>query len=86
MSDALDRGSTWTYFEQKYACSGICNSAMFFYSLGTDVGVPQQTCLVGVKEEIGNNLTFLGVTSIIASLLVLVLWILQYALWQKEAG
>lgn len=45
--------SLLSFFESKYACSGVCESALFFYSLDLNEGVPSSTCLSDIKEEIG---------------------------------
>jgi hypothetical protein len=71
------------YFEQKYTCSGICSPALFYYSLPLTEGVPSATCLSFLKEEIGSSLTYLGVASIVVGIVILLIFICQYALWCK---
>jgi hypothetical protein len=45
--------------------------------------VPSATCLSYLKEEIGSSLTYLGVASIVVGIVILLIFICQYALWCK---
>ena len=72
------------YFESKYVCSGICNSALFYYSLTVELGPPQVTCLRYLKEEVGDNLTYLGVSAILAGIVMFLIWLAQYSMWCKH--
>ena len=38
-----------TYFESKYKCSGICKTALFYYSIDLSAGMPTQNCLIFLK-------------------------------------
>ena len=40
------------FFENSYACSGICEEAMFFYTLPLSDGPPENTCLNHMKTAI----------------------------------
>ena len=40
------------YFEEQYKCSGICKSALFYYSLSVTEGIPDKVCLLYLKEEV----------------------------------
>ena len=40
------------YFEEAYKCSGICESAIFFYALEVIEGKPDKVCLMYLKEEV----------------------------------
>lgn len=70
-----------SYFENKYQCSGICESSLFFYELDLSYGQPKTTCLLHVKEEIEGSLTYLGVTSLLIGVVCLLIWLCQYSLW-----
>ena len=72
-----------TFFEQKYACSGICNPALFYYSLSTSVGAPSIPCLVYLRSEIGDSLIYLGIVSILGGIIMGLIWCCQYAMWRK---
>ena len=37
------------YFEKNYQCSGVCESAMFFYTLPMSEGPPDETCMLHMK-------------------------------------
>ena len=59
------------YFETTYQCSGICESAIFFYALEVIEGKPDKVCLMFLKEEVQSNLSYMGVASIVAGLVML---------------
>jgi len=71
-----------TYFESKYQCSGICNTALFYYSLDLSIGIPTKVCLIYLKQEIGSSLVYLGIVSIVGGFLMSLIWCCQYALWR----
>lgn len=78
-----------TYFEAKYTCSGFCNPGLFYYSLDLTEGIPTTSCLIYLKTEIGDSLTYLGVTSIICGVLMCLVFAFQYMLWfpvEDESG
>ena len=62
------------FFEKKYACSGICNPALFYYSLPISVGAPQIPCLVYLRAEIGDSLIYLGIVSILGGIIMGLIW------------
>jgi len=72
-----------SYFEAKYTCSGICTTSLFYTSLDLEKGVPSTTCLTYLKTEIGDSMQYLGVTAVVAGLIMFLIWIAQYALWRK---
>jgi hypothetical protein len=72
-----------TYFESKYTCSGICRPGLFYYSLTLDKSFPTTNCLGYLKQEIGNNMAYLGITSIVVGGLLFFIWIFQYCLWKR---
>ena len=48
-------------------------------------GVPKQNCLESIKNEIGINTTYIGITGVVTSLIMIALWVFQYCLW-KDYG
>lgn len=72
-----------TYFEEKYKCSGVCNPALWYYSLELSYGIPVNNCLIYLKQEIGSNLIYLGITSLVTGFVLFVVWMFQYCLWRK---
>ena len=72
-----------SYFEDKYKCSGICKTALFYYSLPLADKIPKDTCVSHLKDEIGKSLTALGVASVVCGVVILLIFICQYALWCK---
>lgn len=71
------------YFESKYVCSGICTPSLFYYSLELETGIPNSSCLTYLKDEIGDSMTYLGVTSLIVGILMCLVFAAQYMLWCK---
>jgi hypothetical protein len=64
------------YFESKYNCSGICTKPpLFYYTLDLSVGIPEATCLQFLKQEIINNILYLGITCIITAFVIFWAWI-----------
>lgn len=72
-----------TYFESKYQCSGVCTPSLFYYSLDLSEGIPKTTCLSHVKEEIGDSLSYLGITAVACGVVMFLIWCCQYSLWRK---
>lgn len=72
-----------SYFESRYICSGICNTGLFYYSLDLSYGVPTNNCLIYMKNAIGNNMFYLGITALVTGGTMLLIWICQYCLWRK---
>jgi len=82
--DIVDTGiKVIQYFEQKYKCSGICTTALFYYSLDLTKGIPRETCLKSLKEEVGDSMTWLGSCTLTVGVICLLIWFLQYVLWCK---
>lgn len=71
------------FFENKYTCSGICNKALWYFTLDMSVGIPTKTCLKSVNMEISQSLTYLGVTGVVIGLLMFLIWLCQYCLWKR---
>jgi len=74
-----------SYFEQKYECSGVCHSSLFFYDLDLNEGPPVETCLKYMKEEVSGDLQYLGYTSLAVGIICMLIWVVQYILWLKFA-
>jgi len=72
-----------TFFEGKFACSGICEKALFFYTLPMSDGPPTETCLSNMKKEIEHNLTYMGITSTLCGLTMFATWIWHFCLLKK---
>ena len=71
------------YFEKNYQCSGICETAMFYYTLNMEDGPPVETCNRYMKEFVSSNLTMVGIVTFLAGLVMLCLHCCQYNLWKK---
>jgi hypothetical protein len=62
------------YFETKYQCSGICTPSLFYYHLELNEGIPSTTCLSYVKEEVGDSLSYLGITALVTGVMMFLIW------------
>ena len=71
------------YFEEAFACSGICEIFLFYWTRPLSDGIPKSTCLTYLKREIGNNLTYMGVIALIAGIITWFSFLVQYCLWKK---
>lgn len=72
-----------SFFESKYTCSGICEKALFYYSLELTTGIPTKSCLASVNEEIRMSLAYVGITVVVTGVLMFLIWIAQYCLWRR---
>ena len=63
-----------SYFEEAYQCSGLCTPSLFYYSLDVSVGVPKEPCLLNLKDEISNNLSYMGIAGILSGIIMLIAW------------
>lgn len=71
------------FFEGKYDCSGICTTPLFYVSKPLSAGIPTKECLMGIQEQIAGSTMYVGVVALIAGILMLLAWIMQYCLWKK---
>lgn len=71
------------FFEAKFKCSGVCKPALFYWTRPLSDGRPTQTCMFYLKDAIKNNLTYLGIVSIISGGFTLFAFLTQYCLWKK---
>lgn len=65
-----------SYLEKKYACSGICNSALFYFNLQLEIGIPSKTCLAAIKKELGGQLEYYALACLTTGVLLLCVWII----------
>lgn len=79
-------GKLVSFFEQKYMCSGMCKKSLFYYSLETTAGRPEQTCVSFVKDEFWANLAPLAITSGASAVIIFFIWCCQFALWRRLKG
>ena len=70
------------FFETEYSCSAICEEPLFTFSRSIEEGLPK-SCFEDIKDEVRNNMFFLGLSATVSGIFLLVLWTLQYCLWQK---
>jgi len=72
------------WFETTSKCTGICKKSLFYFSLSLTEGVPDTTCLLGVKELIKTNMWGLGLCILITGVIMFLTFICQYCLWKKR--
>jgi len=77
---ALDFSS---FFEGAYQCSALCQPALFYYSLDLDWGRPTKPCLYNLKDEVSNNLSYMGISAILVGIIMMITWLVQYCLWKR---
>ena len=71
-------------FEQKFSCSGICDTQLFYYTRPMSKGPPESTCILHMKNQIANNLTYMGMSSTMCGLIMIFMWLCQYTLWKRN--
>ena len=54
---------------------------MFYYALEVSDGRPDKVCLMYLKDEVQNNLSYMGIASVVAGLVMLFAFIFNYCLW-----
>jgi hypothetical protein len=72
-----------TYFEAKFKCSGLCKPGFFYLTRPISDGRPTTTCMTYLKNAIGDNLTYLGIVSLVAGIITFLTFLMQYCLWRK---
>lgn len=68
--------SAMRYLEKNYQCSGVCNSALFYYNLDLEAGIPDKTCLGAIKKEVGSELEYLGLATVATGFVMFITWLI----------
>mmetsp|Transcript_42212 Transcript_42212/g.57395 ORF Transcript_42212/g.57395 Transcript_42212/m.57395 type:complete len:97 (+) Transcript_42212:364-654(+) len=76
--------SVMEWMESSYRCSGVCKTALFYVTLDLSEGRPLDTCSMALKDEVKNNLTYLGIVVLVTGILMFPAFIIQYCLWKKQ--
>lgn len=70
-------------FENQSSCSGWCTPALFWFTkeIGT---MPTKACIKAIGASAGSGFAIPGFITIVASLIMLVIWLFQYFLWCEK--
>jgi len=70
-------------FENQSSCSGWCTPALFWFTkeIGTQ---PIDSCIKAIGASAGSGFAIPGFITIVASLIMLVIWLFQYCLWCEK--
>ncbi|CAI2387239.1 unnamed protein product [Moneuplotes crassus] len=67
--------------EQEYKCSGICAQRAIYYFSDSSSGVPDKSCLDGIKESVRpGDFYIIGVLNLVTGILLFFLWNIQFGL------
>jgi len=69
--------------EEEYDCSGMCESALFYYSKSTSEGIPNDTCLKHLKNNLGSDSIGYAYVAVISSFFSLALFISSAFLYMR---
>lgn len=71
------------FFENEYSCAGICNPALFYFIQDVSEGLPEQSCLVGISDDLKTSLLGVGGAALASGIFIFFTFIFQYCLWRK---
>lgn len=71
------------FFENEYECAGICNKALFNWIQPVAEGIPTQSCVTSVKDDLTGSFMGLGIATLVSGVLLFFIWLCQYCLWKK---
>ena len=77
--------SLYFKIEDKLNCSGMCQTGLFYFTKDISIGAPKNTCLLRLKESLGDIAKVFGDISIIAGTLCLVLFLLHFCLYFRPS-
>jgi hypothetical protein len=58
-----------THFEDKYKCSGLCDTSLFYYTQSITEGPPTRACLLPAVDDISKSMQNLGTLFILTGIL-----------------
>lgn len=81
--DYEDIVSYLEFFESEYDCAGICDPALFYFSVSVEKGVPSKSCLIGISDELKTSLLGIGGATLASGIFLFITFVFQYCLWRK---
>ena len=72
-----------TFFEKEYDCAGLCTPSAFGVSRSIESGPASKSCLQGIKDSLTSAFMGLGVSTLLAGIMLFFLQIWQYCFWKK---
>lgn len=83
--DNFDEIMDWvTFFEDEYNCAGVCEPALFYWSKSVSQGMPTESCISSIKDDLSTAFMGLGGACLISGFVLLCNFVLQYCLWVKK--
>lgn len=73
-----------TFFEDEYNCAGVCEPALFYWSKSVSQGMPTESCISSIKDDLSTAFMGLGGACLISGFVLLCNFVLQYCLWVKK--
>ena len=72
------------HIESEYDCSGMCETSLFYYTKNVAEGVPDETCLMHVKNNIGDNVRSYGQLSFFSAIISFGLFFVHFFLYTRK--
>ena len=74
-----------TWIEKTYSCTGLCRQQLFYVANSLDDGPPENTCFPKVHHDLQDEMTFMGLSMILAAFCILNMFVVQFFLWRKAS-
>merc|ERR1712070_395695 len=58
-----------SHIEEKYSCSGLCESSLFYFTQSVKNGPPKEACMIPLVDDMGLLLKNLGSSLIVTGIL-----------------
>ena len=71
------------FFEEEYSCAGICSPALFYFYRSVSEGVPGDSCLLSIQDDLKTSLLGVGGAALASGIFLFFTFIFQYCLWRK---
>lgn len=63
------------FFEDEYDCAGVCSPSLFYWSKSIELGRPNKSCIIGIKDGITKAFLGIGICALVAGCLLFIVWI-----------
>lgn len=78
-----DEWLLYSFLEDQYNCSGICRTAIFYFSNPVDYGPPKQTCLSKFVTHVSQKSSAPATMSILTGVLALFTFFFHFLLYMR---
>jgi len=72
-----------SFIENKFQCAGMCQPGLFYFSRNITEGIPEETCLTLIHEEIVNETGSLSIMSTLLGLVALWCFCVHFFMYGK---